>query len=79
MIRDITELFKKTNRFGFENTELLIQERINGEEYIVNTVSCEGIPRVTTVWKYNKIKTSEGARYMIHAKPLMNWALVKQK
>ena len=61
MIRDITELFKKTNRFGFENTELLIQERINGEEYIVNTVSCKGKHRVTTVWKYHKIRTTDGA------------------
>ena len=54
-------LSTKTNMFGDENVEFLIQERINGEEYIVNTVSNEGIPRVTTVWKYNKIKTTEGA------------------
>ncbi|WP_296891071.1 ATP-grasp domain-containing protein [uncultured Methanobrevibacter sp.] len=61
MIRDITELFQKTNRFGFENNKLLIQERINGEEYIVNTVSCKGQHRVTLVWKYHKIRTTDGA------------------
>ena len=49
------------NEYGEELSDLLIQERINGVEYIVNTVSHEGIPRVTTVWKYNKIRTSEGA------------------
>lgn len=54
-------LSTKTNMFGDENEEFLIQERINGEEYIVNTVSHDGIPRVTTIWKYNKIKTTEGA------------------
>lgn len=61
MIKDLTELFQKTNRFGFENTKLLIQERINGEEYIVNTVSCKGKHRVTLVWKYHKIRTTDGA------------------
>ena len=61
LIQAFKILSTKTNYFGDENGEFLIQERINGEEYIVNTVSCEGIPRVTTVWKYNKIKTSDGA------------------
>ena len=54
-------LFKGVNRFGDHIEELLIQEKINGVEYIVNTVSHKGIPRVTMVWKYNKVKTSEGA------------------
>ncbi len=61
MINSLNELFHKTNRFGSQNTELLIQEYIKGDEYIVNTVSCEGIHRVTLVWKYNKVKTSDGA------------------
>ena len=54
-------LTEKTNQFGDENEEFLIQERINGEEYIVNTVSCDGMHRVTMIWKYNKVKTSDGA------------------
>ena len=54
-------LATRTNQYGDENEEFLIQERINGEEYIVNTVSSEGIHRVTTVWKYHKIKTNDGA------------------
>ncbi|WP_407415550.1 ATP-grasp domain-containing protein [Methanobrevibacter sp.] len=54
-------LSTKTNYYGDKNEEFLVQERINGEEYIVNTVSCDGVPRVTLVWKYNKIKTSDGA------------------
>lgn len=61
MIKSIQELFKETNYYGEENAELLIQERINGKEYIVNTVSCNGVHRVTLIWKYNKVKTSEGA------------------
>lgn len=61
MIDTIKYLFDGVNRFGDNIEELLLQEKINGVEYIVNTVSHKGIPRVTMVWKYNKIKTSEGA------------------
>ncbi|WP_407374105.1 ATP-grasp domain-containing protein [Methanobrevibacter sp.] len=61
MIESIKDQFNKTNAYGYETEELLIQERIIGDEYIVNTVSCEGEHRVTLVWKYNKIRTEEGA------------------
>ena len=61
MIDSLKELMEKTNKFGDSLTEILIQERINGDEYIVNTVSCEGKHRVTLVWKYNKVKTADGA------------------
>ncbi len=61
MIDSIKQLFDNVNYYGDEIKELLIQERINGIEYIVNTVTHKGTHRVTLVWKYNKIKTSEGA------------------
>ena len=61
MIDSINRLFDNVNYYGDEIEELIIQERINGTEYIVNTVSHKGIHRVTLVWKYNKVKTSEGA------------------
>ena len=61
MINSFKDLMTKNNVYGEELNEILIQERINGDEYIVNTVSCEGRHRVTLVWKYNKIKTSDGA------------------
>ena len=61
MVNHLKELMAKTNRFGEDLTELLVQERITGDEYIVNTVSCKGRHRVTLVWKYNKIKTTDGA------------------
>lgn len=61
MINSLEELFGKTNKYGDNLTEMLVQERIIGDEYIVNTVSCEGEHRVTLVWKYNKMRTSDGA------------------
>lgn len=61
MIDSIKHLFDKVNYYGDKIDELLVQERINGVEYIVNTVTHKGIHRVTLVWKYNKVMTSEGA------------------
>ena len=71
MINAFNALINKFNFYGDEVTEIIIQERIKGDEYIVNTVSCEGTHRVTTMWKYHKIRTLEGdqicdSAYTIH-------------
>lgn len=60
MINAVSELFKQHGCYGNELNQLVIQERIKGDEYIVNTVSHKGVHRVTTMWKYSKITTSEG-------------------
>ncbi len=44
-----------------EKVDLLIQERIIGEEYIVNTVSRNGIHRAVSVWHYNKVEMPDGS------------------
>lgn len=61
MISNINDLFNDYNVYGEKNSELLIQEFIEGEEYIVNTVSSNGKHRVTLIWKYSKVKTSDGS------------------
>ena len=60
MIEAVKEVFNLTGVYGNELNELVIQERINGQEYVIDTVSCNGIHRVTMIWKYNKIETAEG-------------------
>ena len=60
MIEAVKEVFNLTGVYGNDLNELVIQERITGQEYVVNTVSCDGVHRVTMIWKYNKIKTAEG-------------------
>ena len=60
MIEAVREVFNMSGVYGDDLNELVIQERINGQEYVVNTVSCDGVHRVTMIWKYNKIKTAEG-------------------
>ena len=62
MIQSFEEVLHATGIYGNLHEEILIQERINGTEYILNTVSCNGIHRVTTIWKYQKITTSEGGQ-----------------
>ncbi len=62
MINSIDEIFNnKQNYYGESINELLLQERIIGDEYIVNTVSNNGIHRVTLIWKYNKVRTHDGS------------------
>lgn len=60
LIDHLTELFLRENIYGDELEEFVVQERIKGDEYIVNTVSCDGVHRVTTMWKYHKIMSSDG-------------------
>ena len=62
MIDSINEMLGGFNLYGEDFTEFVIQEFIKGEEYVVNTVSCDGDHRVTTLWKYNKKRTSEGGQ-----------------
>ena len=47
--------------FGGINEKALIQERIDGSEYIVNTVSCNGKSYVTAVYVYKKIPIPGGS------------------
>ena len=49
------------NMFGEAHTRFLLQERIFGTEYIVNTISREGIPALTSVFRYYKKRTPSGA------------------
>ena len=61
LISAVKMLFDSVNHYGENLDELLIQERIKGVEYIVNTVSHNGVHRVTLVWKYNKIRNPDGS------------------
>ena len=60
MIGEITNILDSINPYENMVDKLLIQEKVDGVEYVVNTVSHNGIPRVTLVWKFNKVKNSQG-------------------
>lgn len=56
----VNELFTMVDYFGREITSALVQERIFGTEYIVNTTSCNGEHRLNSILRYEKHKTPEG-------------------
>lgn len=60
MINSLNQLLDEVGVYGNKVNEYVVQERIKGEEYFVNTVSCNGDHRVTLMWKYSKVKTAEG-------------------
>ena len=62
MIDGLNETLGSVNFFGDDLTEMVVQECIKGEEYVVNTVSCNGDHRITTIWKHIKVKTEEGGQ-----------------
>jgi L-amino acid ligase len=54
-------IFHKTNRMGLFNEAVVIQEFLEGTEYIVNTVSFKGMHRVTDCWQYRKVAANGGS------------------
>ena len=61
MLAAVRKSFSHPIKNGEEPVAILMQERIIGTEYIVNTVSCKGRHRVVSVWKYDKVKMPNGA------------------
>lgn len=47
-------VLKSVNLYGEPNRRVLVQERLRGTEYYVNTVSQGGAHRVAEIWRYTK-------------------------
>jgi len=56
----VTELQSMCDFAGRPYEKVLVQERIFGTEYIVNTVSRDGEHRVTSIGRYKKVETPDG-------------------
>ncbi|MFD7324093.1 ATP-grasp domain-containing protein [Streptomyces sp. NPDC059875] len=52
------KIMAATNIFDVRNEGVVVQEHLDGTEFVVNTVSCEGRHRVTDVWRYMKISAN---------------------
>ena len=63
--KELSDAFRQEetaeNMFGETENRLLLQERIFGEEYIVNTISRNGVPALTSVFRYYKKQTDSGS------------------
>lgn len=66
MIEAVETELQSVNLFG-EKSEILMQERIFGTEYIVNTVSYAGKHRLSSVWRYKKKRVEGGGNVYEYA------------
>ena len=62
-IEGVKKIFSEINLYGDAITEIVVQDFIRGEEYYVNTASCDGIHQVSLIWKYSKTETPDGMLY----------------
>ncbi|TYZ68349.1 hypothetical protein PybrP1_012567 [[Pythium] brassicae (nom. inval.)] len=51
----------KINGLGIENNAVLLQEYLDGDEYVVDTASRDGEHKVVAVWKYDKRRVNDAA------------------
>ena len=64
------EILSAVSRNLSSGNSTLIQERINGTEYIVNTVSCSGKHRLTSIWVYDKVRLTNGTNAYNNVMPV---------
>lgn len=50
----VNKIFKKNNVFGLPNYGVVIQQYLEGPEYMVNTVSVDGLHSAVEIWKSEK-------------------------
>lgn len=70
VIAGFNEIAGTKDMFGGTNDKVLIQERIKGKEYIVNTISCEGENYPSAVYVYKKVQLPGGANIYIYDESL---------
>lgn len=55
---EVNEAFHKingaVNRLGVVNEGVLVQEYLDGAEYVVDSVSRDGVHKITAIWEYDK-------------------------
>ncbi len=56
----VDTVLQANNLFGAKNSHALVQEFLDGQEWVVDTVSCDGVCLVTNVTKYKKVRNAHG-------------------
>ncbi|RLN89512.1 hypothetical protein BBJ28_00002022 [Nothophytophthora sp. Chile5] len=59
--RTFDSILGKINGLGIENRAVLLQEYLEGDEYVVDTVSRAAVHKVVAVWKYDKRRVNDAA------------------
>jgi biotin carboxylase len=55
----------KVNGLGLMNNEVLVQEYLDGQEYVVDMVSRDGVHKVVALWECDK-RAVNGAHFVLH-------------
>lgn len=63
----VHKVLEANNLFGAPNTHALVQEFLEGQEWVVDTVSCDGECLVTNVTKYKKLPNAQGKTVYRHS------------
>lgn len=50
----VASTLQRPDSMGTKIHQMLVQERLQGTEFIVNTVSCRGLHHITDTWRYQK-------------------------
>jgi biotin carboxylase len=59
--RTFDGILGKINGLGLQNDAVLLQEYLEGDEYVVDTISRNGEHKVTAIWKYDKRRVNDAA------------------
>jgi len=59
----VTTLLEEVDLFGQQNVEVLVQELIEGPEYMVNSISLDGRHFVIEIWRVHKVSISNAPVY----------------
>ena len=60
----------KVNGLGLVNRNLLVQEFLEGQEYVVDSVSRDGVHKVVAIWAYDR-RAINGASFICHGQQLL--------
>ncbi|MEO8153329.1 MAG: ATP-grasp domain-containing protein [Rhizobacter sp.] len=63
----VARVLRANNLFGAPNTHALVQEYLDGPEWVVDTVSCDGDCLVNNVTKYKKLPNAAGKTVYRHS------------
>lgn len=67
VIDNVGKILNSVNMLGGTNTSVVLQEFLEGREWVVDTVSCEGHHVVTNVSRYSKSILADGSIVYRHA------------
>jgi biotin carboxylase len=64
------KIYGKINGLGLVNSSVLVQEFLEGKEYVIDKVSRDGIHKLVAIWEYDK-RNINGANFVYFGMKLM--------